>query len=131
MKSKYAVQPTYWLEGGKHLKINSLKVDTLLTCMGWTRETLKTLKPKLDAANCISIESEKTYPKSMTIGFKRSGMGMCFYKLFDEALTANSIDKFNDGCTYIFYKDNVLLEYGGGVIGSQCFETYYQNDSIR
>jgi len=128
MKSEYAVQPTYWREGDWNLKINSQKVDTLLNCLDWTRETLKILKTKLDAANCISIESNKISPKSITIGFKRSGMGKYYYKIFDEPLTDSLILKYNDGCTYIFYKDNIVLEYGGGAFGMQCFETHYNKE---
>lgn len=102
------------------VKINSKEVDTLLNRLEWTKETLITLKTKLDAANCISVESGEP----VTIGFKRSGMGKYYYKIFDKLLTDNLIKKYNDGCTYIFYKDNIVLEYGGGVIGMQCFETF-------
>ena len=99
------------------INIKSEKADSLLNKLGWTNETLKTLKQKLDSANCISISSGEP----VTIGFKRSGMGMYFYKIFDQSLNDSLQSIYNDGCTYIFYKDNVVLEYGGGAIGPQCF----------
>ncbi len=33
-------------------------------------------------------------------------------------------DLDDNGCTYSFYKDNMVLEYGGGAIGPQCFEDF-------
>lgn len=54
------------------LEIKTERMDSILKPIGWTRETLKTLKDKLDNADCIQIESGEP----TKIGFKRSGMGM-------------------------------------------------------
>ena len=110
---------------GKHksnwnLKINSTQVDSMLLTLNWTTDTLHQLKLRLDNANCISIKNGNP----TTVGFQRSGMGMYFYKIFDQSLSDSLINKYNDGCTYSFYKDNVVLEYGGGAIGPQCFEDF-------
>jgi hypothetical protein len=48
-------------------------------------------------------------------------MGKYFYELFDDDLTQEQIKQYNDSCTHIFYKKNIVLEYGGGAVGSQCF----------
>jgi len=103
-----------------HLEISSTKTDSLLTTLGWTNETLRILKQKLEKANCISVENGNP----ATIGFQRSGMGKYSYKVFKKPLTDSLKNKYDDGCTYIFYKNNIVLEYGGGAIGSQCFEGY-------
>ncbi len=101
------------------LKLNSAKVDTLLNKLSWTKKTLTTLKDKLDAANCISVKSGEP----CNIGFQRSGMGKYYYNIFDKAIPDNLKDKYNDSCTYILYNDKVVLEYGGGAVGPQCFLT--------
>lgn len=101
------------------LKLNSKKTDTLLTKLNWTKETLKTLKEKLDAANCISIKNGQP----CNIGFQRSGMGKYFYNIFDNPIPDSLKKKYNDSCTYILYTDKVSLEYGGGAVGPQCFPT--------
>ncbi|MGB4772690.1 MAG: hypothetical protein WBP58_14580 [Chitinophagaceae bacterium] len=101
------------------LKINSKKVDTLLSKLGWTHQALTTLKEKLDAANCISVKNGDP----CNIGFKRSGMGKYYYNLFDKSIPDSLKSKYNDSCTYILYVDKVVLEYGGGAIGPQCFPT--------
>lgn len=107
-----------------NLDIASPYVDNLLNELGWTRKELNALKQKLDNANCISVDggSDRDVNKyPMTIGYKRVGLGIYFYKIFNQTLSDSLINKYNDGCTYIFYKDNIVLEYRGGVIGSQCF----------
>ncbi|MFT3824160.1 MAG: hypothetical protein QM731_09580 [Chitinophagaceae bacterium] len=100
------------------LKIKSSKVDTLLNKLGWTHQTLKTLKDKLDAANCISFKNGDP----CNIGFQRSGMGEYFYDIFDKPIPDSLKSHYNDSCTYIIYRDKVVLEYGGGAIGPQCFQ---------
>ena len=99
------------------LKVNSKKVDTLLQKLNWTRQTLSTVKEKLDAANCISVKSGEP----CNIGFQRSGMGKYYYNIFTTPIADKMIGKYNDSCTYIFYNKNLVLEYGGGAIGPQCF----------
>jgi len=99
------------------VKINSGKADTLLQKLGWTAETLKTLKSKLDDANCISVANRDPFQ----IGFHRSGMGEYFYNLFDKPIADSLKAQYNDSCTFIIFKDNVVLEWGGGAIGNQCF----------
>jgi len=106
-----------------NLKIKSPQVDSLLTELNWTTKELKILKEKLDKANCISISGKDP----VVIGWQRSGMGMFSYNIFDSDLEKDKIEDYNDGCTYIFYKDNIVLEYGGGAIGPQCFPDFYRN----
>jgi hypothetical protein len=99
------------------LEYNSEKLAQMIKPLDWTNETLTTIKKLLADANCVSIENGDI----TQIGFARSGMGKYFFKLFDNDLTNEQIKYYNNGCTYIFYKKNIVLEYGGGAIGSQCF----------
>lgn len=104
-----------FLEWG--LKINTERMDSIIKPMGWTRETLKNLKEKLDKANCIQIESGEP----AKIGFQRSGMGMYSFNVFDNPIPDSLRKNYNDSCTYIIVNERLVLEYGGGAIGSQCF----------
>jgi hypothetical protein len=99
------------------LKINTERMDSIIRYLGWTRQTLKTLKEKLDVANCIEIESGEP----ARIGFQRSGMGMYFFNVFEQPIPDSLRAQYNDSCTYILANDKLVLEYGGGAIGSQCF----------
>ena len=107
-------------ESNWNLDIDSKKTDSLLKIIKWTKKDLELLKNKLDKANCISVASGN--PTS--IGWQRSGMGKYFYDIFDQNLNDSLISDYNAGCTHIFYKENVVLEYGGGAIGPQCFQEY-------
>lgn len=91
------------------------KIKTL----GWSERTLIEIKNLLDSANCNSIENGKI----STVGFKRSGMGKYSYKFFENDLTEKELSEYNDGCYYIYYERNIVLEFGGGAVGQQCFES--------
>ncbi len=86
--------------------------------LGWNMSTLMEIKNLLDKANCISIENGEI----STVGFERSGMGKYSYKFFQEDLNEEEQTKYNDGCSYIYYERNIVLEFGGGAVGQQCFE---------
>jgi hypothetical protein len=100
-----------------NIEIKSTILDSLLRLTTLKRKDLQELKNYLDKANCISVSNRDEFE----IGFARSGMGKYSYLIFDKPLTKEEKEKYNNGCEYIFYKDNIVLEYGGGAIGSQCF----------
>jgi hypothetical protein len=99
------------------LSTSSPQVDSVLAALHWTQATLQQLKHKLDIAFCISIGSGDP----CQVGFQRSGMGMYFYDLFSKPIPDSLKDTYDNGCTYITYNPIVVLEYGGGAIGPQCF----------
>ncbi len=107
-------------ESNWDVKINSGKADTLLQKLGWTVENLKILKDKLDKANCIGVTSGEP----CNISFQRSGMGMYSFNIFDKSIPDSLKTSYNDSCTYIMVNDKLVLEYGGGAIGSQCFYNF-------
>jgi hypothetical protein len=108
-------------ENNWNIPINSKKIDSILSEIGWTKTDLKNLKHKLHNANCISVSSGSP----LTIGWQRSGMGKYFYKIFDQNLNDSIKALYDEGCNYDYYKDNIVLEYGGGAFGRQCFSDYY------
>lgn len=99
------------------LKINSKKMDSIIKIIGWSRETLKMIKEKLDKAACISIESGEP----AKIGFKRSGLGKYYFNVYDKPISDSIKSTLNDSSNYIFGNDKMILEYGGGAIGPQSF----------
>jgi hypothetical protein len=99
------------------LSTTSPQVDSVLATLHWTQGTLQQLKHKLDLAFCISIGSGEP----CQIGFQRSGMGMYSYELFSKPIPDSLKNTYNNGCTDIIYNPTVVLEYGGGAIGPQCF----------
>ena len=100
-----------------NVELTSAKLDTLLNQVGWDRAILKQIESALQKANCISIQNGEP----TEIGFARSGMGKYFYSLFSADLTPEQVKEYNNKCEYIYYKNNIVLQYGGGAIGSDCF----------
>ncbi|MFT3911439.1 MAG: hypothetical protein QM737_18595 [Ferruginibacter sp.] len=100
-----------------NLGIHSKQVDSVIQSLKWKRETLTEIKSWLDKANCIGIiNGEPT-----NIWFQRSGFGMYSYEIFSNPISDTLKSNYNDSCRYIFYNDKVVLEYGGGAVGPQCF----------
>ena len=101
-----------------NLPYNSEVLLEQIKFLGWNTNTLMEIKNLLDKANCISIENGEI----STVGFARSGMGKYSYKLFKNNLNKEEQSEYNDGCLYIYHERNIVLEFGGGAVGQQCFE---------
>ena len=102
----------YW-----NLSYSSDTLKKMLSILHWTIGTITSIKKWASDAHCISIENGAF----TEIGFARSGMGKYSCLLFNNRLTPKQAKEYNDACTYIYYKDNIVLEYEGGAIGAQCF----------
>ncbi|MEB0262093.1 MULTISPECIES: hypothetical protein [unclassified Mucilaginibacter] len=100
-----------------NLTYNSPKLNKMLALLKWNLETLKTIKKLLTNAKCVSIENDEI----TTVGFARSGMGKYSYLIFDNDLSPKQIKAYTDGCGNIFYKQNIVLLFEGGAVGTQCF----------
>lgn len=100
------------------LNYGSSELKNRLKLIGWTEETLSKIKKLADDATCISVQNGNGQTE---IGFARSGLGKYSYIIFNQNLNKVEVTKYNDGCNYIFYKENIVLEYGGGATGPQCF----------
>lgn len=80
------------------LSTKTAKMDSLIKPLGWSRATLAELKEKLDNAGCIQIESGEP----TKIGFKRSGMGIYFFNVFDNPMPDSLKRHYDEMCTYIY-----------------------------
>lgn len=105
--------------GGWDIDVDSPKADTVFSVLKWDKSQIKILKNKLDEINCISIDNR--YP--VNVGFQRSVMSKFYYTIFNEPIAQNDslMKKYNTKCMYIYYRDNVALQYGSGATGSICF----------
>ncbi len=103
----------------KYEKNNEGKTKSLelvLNELNWNRETLSKLYDKLDNINCIGIYSGK--PLEIEYGF--SGMALLSFYVFDKNLTPEQQEEYSDDCMNMFYKENIVLNYGSGATGSLC-----------
>lgn len=84
--------------------------------LNWTDDTFKKVKLQLDNANCISVRNGNI----CEIGFQRSFLSKYHYLVFDEPLNEQQQEQYSNDCTLLYYKDNIVLTYGSGAIGSLC-----------
>ena len=103
-----------------NIKIDSKQADTLLKKLGWSLPMVRTLKYKLDKANCISVANVTPF----IIGWQRSGVGIYSYYLFDHPLNDSLKKEYTNGCDYSFYKNNVVLNYEGGTTSNLCSDEF-------
>ncbi|WP_338767798.1 hypothetical protein WAF17_06510 [Bernardetia sp. ABR2-2B] len=121
----YSISRFYVKIDGKYnpnldIGTKSVEEEDLLKELNWTYKTIDSLKQKLDNGNCISIQSGNP----CQIGYRRHGMGMYFYNLFDEPVPDSLTNNYNDSCRYILYERDVAMEWLGGAIGVQCFPEF-------
>lgn len=83
---------------------------------------LDKLKEQIEGVGCIGIETDNRGKSDCTtIRFRRIGMGMYSFRLYDRPLTRNQQDSINADPCLIVYNDSTVFEFGGGVFGVQHF----------
>lgn len=97
------------------------QLDSLVASLGWSEDEIQQLQEKLEAADCISIQNGEP----AVLGFKRSGMGMYSFNVFRKPIPDSLREQYAAGCTHIIQSEELVLEYGGGAIGPQCFPAGY------
>ncbi len=97
--------------------IKDSKFDSLIHTVGWSKSKLEKVEELLDESDCIEIELGN--PAKVTYRF--SGLARFSYNIFSTPLTTSQITQYNDSCRYIYYQPTVVLEFGGGAVGPQCF----------
>lgn len=97
--------------GGKTKSLEVVKSK-----LNWTRDIFSKLYDKIDKANCIGICNRK--PLEIEYGF--SGMALLSFLVFDKNLTVEQQEEYSDDCMSMFYKENIVLNYGSGATGSLC-----------
>lgn len=47
-------------------------------------------------------------------------MALLSFLVFEENLTDEQKEEYSDDCMQMFYKENIVLQYGSGATGSLC-----------
>lgn len=99
-----------------------MKKDSLMKVVGLTRDEYESIYSRLRSIDCIGFEMNKSHLKNETIiNFRRVGMGMYSFVLYNSPMNQDEKDKYlNDG-QYIPYNEMVVFMYGGGAFGLQTF----------
>lgn len=80
------------------------------------------LQRSLSDIGCIGIEIGNCRDwEYSTIRFRRVGMGMYSFRLYNQPLTSQQQDSINANECLIVYNDSTVFEFSGGVFGTQVF----------
>lgn len=83
---------------------------------------LKDLERALNDVGCIGIEVGKDINTKYTVmQFRRQGMGLYSFILYDRILTKEQQDSINDDVSLIVYNDSTVFMYGAGAFGNMNF----------
>ena len=107
------------------------KIDSLIQVVGLSHEELKNIRRKLKKAGCISIETSTTHSDFVDIGFRRVGLGMFSYRIYNRPVNTEEKKDYNDDLMFIPYTDRVIFEYGGGAIGPQVFDEEIKENFMK
>ena len=97
------------------------KRDSLMQVVGLTEKEYVNIREKLKTMGCIGVEASRNYPESMEIWFRRIGMGMYSFVLYNRPMNKEEKENALNDDTLIPYNDSTLFHYGGGAIGLQVF----------
>lgn len=87
-----------------------------------SEQDLKRLESELEDCGCIGIDiNNYSSPDYSRLRFRRVGMGMYSFRLYDYPLSRQRQDSINANECLIVYNDSTVFEFGGGVIGVQYF----------
>lgn len=85
-------------------------------------EDTERLRKELKDHGCIGIDVDNyTNWGYSRIWFRRVGMGMYSFRLYDKPLTIDQQDSINNDYHLIVYNDSTVFEYGGGAFGGDSF----------
>ena len=85
-------------------------------------QDMKKLKSESEDCGCIGIDiNNYSSPDYSVLRFRRIGMGMYSFRLYDYPLTHQQQDSINANECLIVYNDSTVFEFGGGIFGVQYF----------
>ncbi len=99
------------------------KKDSLMSVVGLTRTEYDQIRDNLHSLGCIGIEISTMPNRTCSyIFFRRVGMGMYSFYLFDKPMSQEDKDYYMHDYSCVPYNEKVVFVYGGGAIGSGIFQ---------
>lgn len=98
------------------------KKDSLMQVIGLTPAEYEKIHDYLSSMDYVGVEMTKSHLNAETvINFRRVGMGMYSYVLYNTPLSTKEKEKYMSDDMYIPYSEKVVFMYGGGAFGRQTF----------
>lgn len=107
----WAIMEKYPNKAGTRIKLGSAKMDELLTTLGWTRETVTTLKEKLKKADCLSITSHE---EVVDIEYRTGTWSGFSYMIYDKPISDSMLQVYKEAGVTIL-RNNVKLAFSSAL----------------
>ena len=102
--------------GGSHQLWNTAKLDTALHMLGWTNETLVTLRDKLAKTKCDHIMNTEVYGGCHTeLSPRQSGWGFFSYMVYDAPMSDTLINRVGKPIRSSGFGSRVRLSYSSAL----------------
>jgi hypothetical protein len=105
------VAPANKIIGGSDLKFDSPELQSALTCLGWTIETVKQLKKELSRTHCDWIRVIENQSNSIEIYPNQSGWGSYSYVIYKQPVTDTMIPAYGKPLSDSGFGKRVVLNY--------------------
>jgi hypothetical protein len=99
------------ITGGYDLELNSIQLDSALTTLGWTVETVTLLKEKLSKTNCDWISTTESLYHPIEIYPYQNGWGSFSYLIFDKPISDSLVRVFGRPISNSAFGRKVELNY--------------------
>jgi len=97
--------------GGYDLEVNSIQLDSALTTLGWTVETVTLLKKKLSKTNCDWIRTSEIRFHPIQIYPNQNGWGSFDYLIFDKPISDSLVQIYGRPISNSTFGRRVELNY--------------------
>jgi hypothetical protein len=109
------VAPGNKIIGGSDLKYDSPELQSALTCLGWTIETVKQLKKELSRTHCDWIRVIEGQRNAIEIYPNQSGWGSYSYGIYREPVTDTMIPTYGKPLSDSGFGKRVVLNYSAAL----------------
>jgi len=105
------ISPAHKVIGGSDVETGSSKLDSALQLLGWTSETLDTLRDKLSKTNCDWITTTDTPNKVILLYPDQSGWGSFTYAIYDKPIADSLVTIYGAPLSNSDFGKRVVLSY--------------------
>jgi hypothetical protein len=109
------IDPANKIIGGDDLKPGSAQLDSALTKLGWTRETVKLLRDKLSRTNCDWIRTTGISHRRIEMYPNQSGWGSYTYSIYNMPIVDSLVQVYGKPLSNSAFGRKVVLHYSSAL----------------